>query len=260
MDGEQAIPSQGGPFTSGPANVVRLASVDSTNRYVLDEARRGAPEGLVVLADVQTAGRGRLGREWTAPAGSGVLCSLLFRPQLAARDLHLLPTLVSLAARRACSQAAGVEIGLKWPNDLVVADLKLAGVLAESELAETELPAVVVGIGINVSWSPDEGATSLEREAGRGVDREAVLDGTLRAVDELYASIDSGKDRRPCVAVMNEYRRACTTIGERVRVTLIDESFTGTAVEVTDDGALLVETNACVRTVEAGDVVHLRLG
>jgi BirA family biotin operon repressor/biotin-[acetyl-CoA-carboxylase] ligase len=254
VDGEQAISSQKGPFTLGPA-VVRLAEVDSTNRYTLDDARKGAAEGLVVVAEVQTAGRGRLGRSWVARPGSAVLCSLLFRPQLEPPDLHLLPTVVALAARRACAEVAGVDARLKWPNDLVVAGRKLAGILAESDL-----PAVVVGVGINVSWAPDAAATYLELESGRSIDRQAIEGELLASVDELYGPLRTGATRGACTAVMNEYRRACVTIGERVRVELIDESFTGTALDVTDDGELLVAVRACVRTVEAGDVVHLRPG
>jgi BirA family transcriptional regulator, biotin operon repressor / biotin---[acetyl-CoA-carboxylase] ligase len=254
LHGEQAIPSQKGPFANG-GHHVRLDQVDSTNRYAMEEAARGAPEGLVVVADVQTAGRGRLGRHWIAPSGAAVLCSLLFRPRLAARDLHLLPTVVALAARRACDDVAGVKVSLKWPNDLLAGGRKLAGILAESDSR-----AVVVGIGINVSWSPDEGSTSLQREAGHPVDRDAVLDRFLGAVDELYRPVSVGASRRGYMAVMNGYRQACSTVGARVQVDLLDESFTGTALDVTDDGCLLVATRACVRTVEAGDVVHLRPG
>lgn len=282
--GEQAIPGQGAVAATPFVEPVRLAEVDSTNRYAADAARAGAPEGLVVLADLQTAGRGRRGRRWSAPAASAVLCSFLFRPRLDAGDLHLLPTLVGLAARRACLGAAsGLDISLKWPNDLLVGERKLAGILSEvvpgAPAAELG-PAVVVGVGINVTWPAAGGggevgevgegfdiqtATSLAAESdGRQVDREAVATELVAAVNALYGGLFAGAagrpSRRACMRLMSEYRSACSTIGSRVRVELIDEKFEGTALDVTDEGTLLVATRACVRTVDAGDVVHVRQG
>jgi BirA family biotin operon repressor/biotin-[acetyl-CoA-carboxylase] ligase len=210
---------------------------------VLGEARAGAPAGLVAVADVQTAGRGRLGRTWEAPAGANLLCSVLLRPRLADADAvpFLAVARVSLAARAAVSAVAGVSAGLKWPNDLMVDGAKLAGVLAE-----VEGDAVVVGIGVNVGWAP-AGAACL---GDGGVSRDGVLDALLRSLDDWL-----GADDR---MAMRAYREACVTLGRVVRVDLADDSFTGTAADVTDTGSLLVETDACLREVTAGDVVHLR--
>jgi BirA family biotin operon repressor/biotin-[acetyl-CoA-carboxylase] ligase len=305
--GEQAIPGQGDTAHNGAAgpfsDPVRLPEVDSTNRYAVDAARDGAAEGLVVLAEVQTAGRGRRGRRWRAPAGSAVLCSLLFRPPFGTADLHLLPTLVAVAAKRACFAAAGVEVSLKWPNDLVAGRRKLAGVLAEvvpESYGGTGRSvaglAVVVGVGINVTWpapapapAPAAGdvghfgvgdlgeeelaailrsATSLVAEAPAWTPvREPVVEALVSNVNELYGELVGRPaselpalhlSRRSATRLMAEYRAACATIGARVRVDLADESFEGTALDITDQGALLVSTRACIRTVEAGDVVHLR--
>lgn len=226
----------------------RLAEVDSTNRVGLDLARAGTPAGVVVVAGAQTAGRGRRGRTWEAAPGTALLVSVLLRPgpSLPPARTHLAVAAVALAARDACSAVAGFVPGLKWPNDLVVADAKLAGVLAE-----TEAGAVVVGLGLNVAaagpWPP--GATSAEAAAGRPVDPGALLDALLVA---LAPRCDSW------AAVAAEHRRACVTLGRTVRVDLDDESFTGTAAGVTDDGHLLVDVGVCLRTVTAGDVVHLR--
>src|SRR5947208_2273673 len=147
--------------------VRRFAELDSTNRWLLDEARAGAAEGLVVVADHQTAGRGRLGRTWVAPPGSSLLVSVLFRPR-SLETGHLLTTAVAVAACDACEGVAGVAPDLKWPNDLLVGDRKLGGVLAEAEGA-----AIVVGLGLNVNWpagAPDT-AVALSHVAGRDVDR-----------------------------------------------------------------------------------------
>jgi BirA family biotin operon repressor/biotin-[acetyl-CoA-carboxylase] ligase len=163
--------------------VRRFEELDSTNRYLLDQARAGAPEGLVAVADHQTAGRGRLGRRWEAPAGAGLLVSVLLRPSLPIEELHLCTVAVALAARSACTEAAGVEPGLKWPNDLIVGERKVAGILAEAREG-----AVVVGIGVNVAWPPPDTeptevavpgdlaqATSLWRESGTRIDPGRLL-------------------------------------------------------------------------------------
>ncbi len=213
------------------ADVRRFESVDSTNRYLLDEARAGAPEGVVAVADHQTAGRGRLGRTWETPPGAALLCSVLLRPSLPMERLHLAVAVVSLAAK----DALGGVPALKWPNDLLLGDAKLAGVLAEAEL-----PAVVVGIGINVTWAPP-GAACLGPEASR----DEVLDGLLSSLDALYGE---------WALVAERYQAECSTVGRRVRVELPGETFEGVASEVTADGHLVVDG----RVVTAGDVVHLR--
>lgn len=215
----------------GEFEVRRFPSIDSTNRYLLDEARTGAPEGLVAVADHQTAGRGRLGRTWEAPPGSALLCSVLLRPDLPVERLHLAVAVVALAAR----DALGGRPALKWPNDLLLEDRKLAGVLAEADL-----PAVVVGIGINLTWAPP-GAAHL----GDDADREAVLSALLSSLAGLYGDWS---------VVAERYAAECSTVGRRVRVELADETFEGVASAVTPEGHLVVDG----RTVTAGDVVHLR--
>ena len=233
----------------------RFAEVDSTNRYLLEQARAGAPEGLVAVADFQTAGRGRQGRTWLAPRGSSLLVSVLLRPALPVERLHLATAAVALAGAEACADVAGFRPVLRWPNDLLAADphggeRKLAGVLAEAAL-----PAVVVGLGLNLNWPPElpaelaGTATAANHLAGREVDREAVLASLLGDLGALYGD---------WAAVASGYRRSCSTLGRTVRVELHDEAFTGTAADVTDEGHLLVDVGACLRTVTAGDVVHLR--
>ncbi|CAA9240297.1 MAG: Biotin--protein ligase(EC (EC (EC [uncultured Acidimicrobiales bacterium] len=218
-------------------DVHRFAEIDSTNTWLTAQARAGAPEGMVAVADVQTAGRGRLGRTWEAPPGANVLCSVLLRPD---RVSHLVVACVSLAALDACRGAAGVEAGLKWPNDVMVGDEKLAGVLAE-----VTDEAVVVGIGINVAWAPP-GAARL----GPDVRRDDVLERLLEGIARWY---DAGWDE-----IAKGYRDACTTLDRAVRVEMVDETFTGVAADVTAEGHLLVDVGVCIREVTAADVVHLR--
>jgi BirA family biotin operon repressor/biotin-[acetyl-CoA-carboxylase] ligase len=198
---------------------------------------------LVAVADHQTAGRGRLGRTWEAPPGSSLLLSVLLRPVGLPLDRrHLLTAAVALAGVAGCAAASGGSVvpGLKWPNDLVMPDdTKVAGVLAESDR-----DAVVVGIGINVRSAPP-GASCV----GDAVSVEVVRDGLLARLSELYGD---------WATVAREYRRACVTVGRQVRVELPDETFTGVAADVTDDGHLLVDVGMCLRTVVAADVIHLR--
>jgi BirA family biotin operon repressor/biotin-[acetyl-CoA-carboxylase] ligase len=272
-------PSPGGSGTSGPAEeataaavifaeVLRVGVVDSTNRVLADAARAGAGEGLAAVADEQTAGRGRLGRSWVGPPGSALLCSFLFRPDLERADLHLLTMAVALAARAACAEVAGVLPALKWPNDLELAGRKLAGVLAE---AVGDPPAVVVGIGLNLTWPdvhPDgdaetgdelsaiaAGATSLRREGATSTERDELLASLITHLNARYGLLGAPAGRGQ---LLEEYRAASSTIGGEVRVELAGSTFSGTAVGVTDQGRLLVETDGSLREVEAADVVHLR--
>jgi BirA family biotin operon repressor/biotin-[acetyl-CoA-carboxylase] ligase len=200
-----------------------FAEVDSTNRVAADLARAGAPDGVVVVADHQTAGRGRRGRTWESHPGASLLVSVILRPA---------PALVTLAAGVAAAEAcAGVDVGLKWPNDLMLGDAKLGGIL--SELVGD---AAVVGLGLNLCWAP-AGAACL----GEGADRQALLDAYL-------AGLDSPGD------VLARYRSRCTTLGRRVRIEVPGGAIEGLATDVDEHGRLLVDG----RPVAAGDVVHLR--
>lgn len=242
---------------SGPDaiwDVRRFEELDSTNRYLLDLARQGAPERVVVVADHQTAGKGRLGRTWEAPAGSALLMSVLFRPSLPPERLHLVTIAVALAAADATAAVAGFRPSLKWPNDLVVDDRKLAGILAEVP----EPGAVVVGLGLNLTWLDppvglEQSAVAVNQVIGRVVDRDAVLDAVLGRLDQHYRSLSVDSER-----LVAAYRDACSTIGRHVRVDLGSGAFRGLAVDVTIDGHLVVDDGSVLRTVSAGDVVHVR--
>jgi len=258
--------SAGGLFVTP----VRLGTVDSTNRYLSDLATGGAPEGTSVLAETQTAGRGRLGRQWLDVAGGSVLCSVLFRPELPIERWQIFGWLVALSARDACEDVAGVEVSCKWPNDLEAGGRKVAGLLAEVvPPSGSERAALVVGVGINCNWPADwpppaaDGsaeiiarATSLDRVAGRRVERDAVAERLLERIAQRHAVLAGSAGGSSSLA--SEYRRNLATIGRQVRVDLGDETVTGTALDVDDEGRLLVDVGACIRTLAAGDVVHVR--
>jgi BirA family transcriptional regulator, biotin operon repressor / biotin---[acetyl-CoA-carboxylase] ligase len=232
----------------GRWRVEHFAELDSTNRHVLDAARAGAADGLVALADVQTAGRGRLDRTWQAPPGSSLLVSALVRTP---DDAGPVVMAAAVALAGAVDRVAGVPAMLKWPNDLVVGDRKLAGLLAERDG-----DALVVGAGCNVNWArfPDdlaESATSCNLEAGYPVDRDTLL---VAFLDGFARVLGRGG------GVVDEYRARLATLGRRVRVEPVrGDPLLGTAVDVTDDGALVVRDDAGTdHAVATADVVHLR--
>lgn len=222
-----------------------LAETPSTNAVAADRARAGEPAGLVVVAEQQTAGRGRLDRTWVSPPRAGLTVSVLLRPVLPAAQWGWLPLLTGLAVARALRLRTEVDAVLKWPNDVLVAGRKLCGVLAE-------VPgpgAVVLGIGLNVSTRRDElpveTATSLLLEGATTTDRDTLLRALLRELTAVMADPVEGR-----VA----YRAMCSTLGQQVRLELPDRAVTGVAERVDDDGRLVVDGTA----YGAGDVVHLR--
>lgn len=252
------------------ADVRWVAETGSTNADVMDLARQGELEGIVVVADHQTAGRGRAGRAWEAPPGSSLLMSVLLRPPAAVVEACTMA--VAVAAAEAVEVVAGFAPRLKWPNDLVwpgdatAADRKLSGILAEADWppAGGERVAVVVGIGINVSWPADlpdalaDVAIACNHVTGQDVDREDLLVAALQRLDHHYGSLVATGDPAP---LLDAWRARSATLGRQVRVELAGEDVEGTAVDVTEDGHLVVATrDGARRTFAVGDVVHLRPG
>jgi BirA family transcriptional regulator, biotin operon repressor / biotin---[acetyl-CoA-carboxylase] ligase len=243
------------------ADVREVAEIGSTNTALLEEARAGAPEGRVLVADHQSAGRGRLGRTWQAPPGSSLLVSVLLRPPLPPERLHLVTVAAGLAAADACREVAGAAVSLKWPNDLLHGDRKLAGLLAESIVSDGRVGALVVGMGLNVSWPatlPAElatTATALNHVVGGPVPRGPLLVAYLRNLDGRCRDLAAGGGE----ALLDELRGRCATLGRRVRVELPGGAVEGTARDVTPEGHLVVEPDeGPPRRVAVGDVVHLR--
>lgn len=210
-----------------------------------------------MLADEQTAGRGRHGRGWHAPPGTSLMCSLLLRPEVDATALPLLGLLAGLTLAEVCETiVSGVQFSLKWPNDLLADGRKCAGVLAEA----VGDGAVVLGAGLNVDWRgvarPDAlaGATSLSEVGRRPVDRWRVLTALIDRLDSRYAVW-----REAPRAFLPAYRERSATLGQRVRVTqLSGRVLQGVATGIGDDGALGIDVDGRVETVHAGDVEHLR--
>lgn len=234
-------------------------SVGSTNVIARTMAAGEADEGLMILADEQTAGRGRLGRRWDAPAGSSILMSILFRPDLPASDAHLLTMVVSLAAIDGIGEVAGLQATLKWPNDVLIGSRKVGGVLTESSFIGERLDYAAVGLGLNVNFDPADvagippTATSLMVSLGRPVDRLALVRAILTATDRRYQALKAGHSPRA------EWARNLTTIGRRVRVTWSRGVVEGVAEGVNRLGGLLVRRDdGSAAEIAVGDVTLLR--
>ena len=296
MRAENDTPGQGEPAPPGqsldrpPLDAARLnqvilhpgglwraievtSSTGSTNADLLARAVQGAPEGLVLTAEEQLAGRGRMGRSWVSPPRSALMFSLLLRPhQVPVARRGWLTLLAGVAVAEAVSTATGIGVRLKWPNDLIVrdapsgADAKLAGILAEASG-----DAIVVGVGLNVSTTPDElppprpgalPATSLRAATtGQPVpDREALLAAILASFERWYQPWREAAGDPEASGLRPAYTRLCGTIGRRVRAELPgNQLLSGLAVGVDSDGRLLVrEPSGTEVPVAAGDVVHLR--
>jgi BirA family transcriptional regulator, biotin operon repressor / biotin---[acetyl-CoA-carboxylase] ligase len=253
------------------------AATGSTNADLLAQASAGAPEGVVLVAEEQTAGRGRLGRAWVSPPRAALTFSLLVRPHaVPVARRGWLPLLTGVAVASAVAAVAQVQAQLKWPNDVLAGGVKgpkgpkgpkgakLAGILAEAAG-----DAVVIGIGLNVSTAPAElpppgpgalPATSLRALGSRTLDREPLLTEILAGFERWYqAWRQAGGDPERC-GLRAEYTRRCGTIGRPVRVERpAGQPLSGSAVGVDPDGRLLVRASSGAElAVAAGDVVHLR--
>lgn len=231
--------------------------VSSTNDLARAAAARGAPEGLLVVADVQEAGRGRRGQAWQAPAGGAILASLLLRPQTPLTEAFAPTMLLALAIMRT-AQALGVDAGLKWPNDVLVGGRKLAGILAEGTTRAGFLDFVVMGFGVNVGFDPaplglGDRATSLQRVlGGPAPDRAAVLGRILLEAEKRYRAWQAGS----YPALWAEWQAALLTLGTEVRIEAGEgEIITGPALRVEYDGALVVATGLGERRVVAGTLL-----
>jgi BirA family biotin operon repressor/biotin-[acetyl-CoA-carboxylase] ligase len=233
-------------------------AIGSTNAALVAAAAEDAPEGTVLVAEHQEAGRGRLDRVWTSPPRAGLTVSLLLRPDVPAARRAWLSLFTGVALAEAVAEAAGVRASLKWPNDLLAPDgTKLAGILAE-----TAGRAVVVGVGLNVSTTADElpgTGTSLTLVSGADVDRAAVLLAFLRAIERRYRDWVRAAGDPVASGLARDYLAWCSTVGTTVTVTLPDGStLEGVAEAVDWDGRLVVRGPAGPVALASGDVRHVR--
>lgn len=244
----------------GEGEILRFEEIDSTNRAAKQLAMQGASEGTLVVAERQTGGRGRLGREWSSPAG-GLWLSLILRPALAPNQAARLTLLAAVAMVDSIKAVTGLSVGIKWPNDLLLDGRKLCGILMEMSADMDQIAWVVVGIGLNANLNMSElppelvdRATTIQNELGRPIDRNALIARTLDQIGEGYQKLSTGHWEQ----VMAKWRTSSVTLGCAVQVTTPLGCIEGQAVDIDGDGALLVATASGVQRVLAGDVTLRR--
>jgi BirA family biotin operon repressor/biotin-[acetyl-CoA-carboxylase] ligase len=242
--------------------VVTLESVGSTN----DEAKAlltdGESEGLIVHAHAQTSGRGRRGRPWLSPTG-GLYFSIILNPRLGTDTTPLMGLLCACAVRRALF-SLGVDARLKWPNDILVDDKKISGILSEAVTIDNQTKGLVIGIGVNQNCSVSEMPTGLEwptssiiDEIGSESSSEALLCDIVNEIDALLKIVEVNTSYSP---ILEEWRKTSSTLGKVVRVHEDGKYTDGIARDIQEDGSLLIETEDGMMNVLLGDVHHLRTG
>ncbi len=276
--GIEALPSQGYRITGEP-DLLRLhdirqglgtrligremhlsAATASTNTLAMEMAAKGAPAGTVVIAETQTGGKGRLGRKWISPRGSLYL-SIILRPEIPTHKAPLVTLMGAVAAASAIRTAVGAEAAIKWPNDILIDGKKTGGLLSEMSAEADRIRHLVLGIGINVNAALDElpadiraVTTSIAEAAGRAIDRTALLRQLLRDMEKRYRLLLEDE-----AALLAEWVSLNVTIGRRVAVSGLRETFEGLAQGIDPEGRLVIRTaDGQLRPVAAGDVTILK--
>jgi BirA family transcriptional regulator, biotin operon repressor / biotin---[acetyl-CoA-carboxylase] ligase len=238
-----------------------FSAVRSTNDLVMAAGQRGAAEGLAILADRQTGGRGRGGRSWSSLPGLGIYTSILLRPKVSAAECQVIPLLVGLAVADAVEEVGRLSPTLKWPNDVLVGKRKLAGILMEMAVQASTVMHLCVGIGLNVlhelsDFPPDvrDSATSLWIASGRPVSRGPLVAALYNALDRRHAAFGAGQRSD----LLDEVRRRMPMLGQAITVHAGETRWPGTAVDIAEDGALLVRDAACQVHRIIADEVSIR--
>jgi BirA family transcriptional regulator, biotin operon repressor / biotin---[acetyl-CoA-carboxylase] ligase len=263
----RALLSSADPYAGLWREISVVERTGSTNADVAEQARRGAEEGLVIVAEEQTAGRGRLGRQWIQPPRAGLAVSVLLRPNVPHHRWGWIPLLAGVAASRAITASAQLSadsaVVLKWPNDLLISlnANKVGGILAEVVAG-----GVVIGLGLNVSTQPEElplrssrqpSATSLALQGAAGIDRSILLRAILRALAHDYLLWTQHNGDPVKSGLRNAYCEVCMTLGQQVQVTLPNKkTISGEAVDIDMDGRLVVDTSPSPVSIAAGDIVN----
>ena len=236
--------------------IIHFDSVGSTNTIAHRKASEGCGEGLAVIAEEQTEGKGRLGRKWVTPKYSAIAMSLVLKPDISPEDAPGITLVMGLAVCRALNSTSGLDAKIKWPNDVVIGGKKVCGILTEMSAGVDMVNYIIVGAGVNVNIFefPEDikkTATSLSIETGGRVSRKDVLASILLEFEKLY---DTFKETR-LDEIIDPYKKLSSTLGKMVRVSSAAETYEGLAVDITHDGVLLVKCqNGEERRVLSGDV------
>lgn len=235
--------------------------VDSTNATAMDLAQQGAPEGIVVLADQQLRGRGRGNRSWHSPAGVGIYCSIVLRPKISPAMAQLITLMTAVSIVKAIALKTGLSPRIKWPNDILINDKKVAGILLESKVSGATMEYAVIGFGINVNHTATDlprevrvEAGSLFMELNELVDRSSLVIQIFSELERLYHRLQQDD----FTVILEQWRHYSSTLGKHVRIWQKNEATEGIAVDLTKEGGLIVRAKAGNQiVVHAGDVEHL---
>lgn len=232
-------------------------TINSTNLRAKLDADNGAPEGALVVADMQTAGRGRRGRTWSSPAGLNVYFTLILKPRYVPDKASMVTLVMALAVAEGIRETCGVEAGIKWPNDIVVNGKKVCGILTEMSVEKNFIHHVVIGVGINVGlqeFAPElaDTATSLQAECGRKVPKAALVANIMKAFEKYYESF---REKTDLSDLVDSYNKMLVNRGKTVRVLDPKGEYSGVAEGINELGELLVELpDGHVENVYAGEV------
>jgi BirA family biotin operon repressor/biotin-[acetyl-CoA-carboxylase] ligase len=236
-------------------------TVDSTNTIAANLPEK-TPEGTVILADCQEKGRGRLGRLWLSPRGVNIYMSVILRPDLKPRDTTLITLMAAVACALAIRRVTGISVTIKWPNDLMASGRKIGGILTEMKTTRDRIISVVVGIGINVNGElgsfPEEirgMATSVRNETGEVFSRERIIAEILNEMNRWYPFLKvQGRE-----VLLSEWKHLSSTLGKEVRVTTGQETFSGYAQSIDNEGLLLLRLpSGELKSISSGDLTILR--
>jgi len=233
-------------------------SLDSTMDTAMQLGIKSAHEGTIVLAEAQSKGRGRMGRDWVSPKYKGIYLSLILRPQIPPSQLPILTLLTAVSICEALESVCSLEAKIKWPNDIFINNKKLGGILTELNAEMDEVRFVVIGIGLNINNDKKSllpGANSVLLEKGEAFDRIRILQQILKRIEENYLLL---KSRGPDFIVKG-WRQRNITLGRRVKISSHKEHIEGEAIDIDSDGALLLRKDSGItQRVTAGDVTHCR--
>lgn len=238
--------------------ILRYDQVASTNDLAREFAERGEAEGLVITAQEQLAGRGRMGRKWIVPRGTSLQFSILLCPPLAPQHATRLMSMAALAIARTLEREFALQSTLKWPNDVLLDGKKVCGILTESNIVGERLASVILGIGLNVNYTMRDHpelvpfATTLQDALGQEIDRSNLERALLAQLDAYYARVCGGE------ALTDEYRARLGMLGQFIRVASNDTILQGVAENVDDDGALILNQNGARVKLFAGDVTIIK--
>lgn len=238
--------------------IVAYDTVDSTMDIAFDLGIHNSPEGTVVLAEGQSRGRGRLGRNWSSPKGKGIYLSIILRPSFSPSEVSRLTLLTAVAVSEAIKNMTGVSVSIKWPNDLLIDEKKVAGILTELNAEVDRVKFVIVGIGINVNTKTaalPEGAASIRSVLNRSVSRVELTKEILRQIERRYNELH----KHEFTAIAQRWKELSTTLNKRIKITDPGGMVEGVAVDIDKDGGLLIRKDSGVVVKKtAGDVVRVR--